>query len=120
MIPKTNPFNARDTLQTDDGPVGFYRLSALEKLGLAPGLDRMPFSIRILLEAMLRTWDGFLVTEENVRTLAKWNAKSPAVEELPFKPARVILQDFTGVPCLVDIAAMRSAMARLGGNPAKI
>src|SRR6478609_9323899 len=117
---KPNPFNARDVLKTDDGTFGIYRLSALAKAGLAPGLDRQPYSIRVLLEALLRNCDGFLVTEDDVKRLAKWNATAPLQEELPFKPARVVLQDFTGVPCLVDIAAMRSAMAKAGGDAKKI
>ncbi len=80
----------------------------------------MPFSIKILLESLLRHCDGTHVTEEDVERLARWNAKSPAAHEVPFKPARVILQDFTGVPAIVDLAAMRSAMKRLGGDPARI
>ncbi|MGH8677095.1 MAG: aconitase family protein, partial [Burkholderiales bacterium] len=74
----------------------------------------------MLLEAVLRNVDGFLVKEDDVAALVQWNAKSPAVREVPFKPARVILQDFTGVPAVVDLAAMRAAMKRLGGDPAKI
>ena len=80
----------------------------------------MPFSIKVLLESVLRNCDGALITEQDVAGLAAWNAKSPAAREVPFKPARVILQDFTGVPAIVDLAAMRSAMQRLGGDPAKI
>jgi aconitate hydratase len=115
-----NPFGARDTFQVDGKRLGLYRLSHLKKTGVAPDLDRLPFSIKILLEAVLRNCDGFTVTEEDVRRIAKWNAASPQPVELPFKPARVILQDFTGVPVLVDIAAMRAAVARVGGDAKKI
>ena len=115
----TNPFDARDTFQTSSGPVGIYRLSALEKAGLTK-IDELPFSIRVLLESVLRSCDGFAVREEDVRNLAGWATHTGAPVEIPFKPARVILQDFTGVPAVVDLAAMRSAMERLGGDPSKI
>src|ERR1019366_4239751 len=112
-------FGARATIATTSGHAALYRLDTLEKSGRGT-VSRLPFSIKVLLEALLRNCDGTLVTEEDVTSLAKWNAKSPAAREVPFKPARVILQDFTGVPAVVDLAAMRSAMKRLGGNPAKI
>ncbi len=80
----------------------------------------MPFSIRILLEAVLRNCDDYEVTQADVKNLAAWKAEKPAELEIPFKPARVVLQDFTGVPCVVDLAAMRGAMKRLGGDPKKI
>jgi len=117
---KADVFGARGTLATSQGPVTIYRLSPLEKAGLASGLDRMPFSIKILLEAVLHSVDGELVTETDVRNLARWNAPAPADLELPFMPARVVLQDFTGVPAVVDLAAMRAAVKRLGGDPRKI
>ncbi|MBI4841842.1 MAG: aconitate hydratase AcnA, partial [candidate division NC10 bacterium] len=101
-------------------PVTVFRLRALEKAGLASGIDRLPFSIKILLEAVLRSVDGELVTGDDVRNLARWHAPAPADVELPFMPARVILQDFTGVPAVVDLASMRSAVKRLGGDPRKI
>jgi len=97
-----------------------YRLDALEKAGLAPGFQRLPFSIRVLLEAVLRNCDGYLVQEEDVRRLAQWSPATAGKTELPFLPARVVMQDFTGVPCVVDLAAMRDAVARLGGDPKKI
>jgi len=112
-------FGARAALETVAGPAVIYRLDKLESSGHAP-VSRLPFSIKVLLEALLRNCDGALVTEEDVISLAKWNAKVPAAREVPFKPARVILQDFTGVPAVVDLAAMRAAMKRLGGDPAKI
>jgi aconitate hydratase len=112
-------FGARATLETSGGSAVIYRLDSLEKSGHGAVL-RLPFSIKVLLEALLRNCDGTLVTEEDVTSLANWNAKAPAAHEVPFKPARVILQDFTGVPAVVDLAAMRAAMQRLGGDPAKI
>ena len=114
----TNPFGARSTLATAAGPVDLFRLDALSKAGVA-GVDRLPFSLRVILEAALRHVDGFTVTEADVLGLARWEAKSPAAVEVPFRPARVVLQDFTGVPCIVDLAAMRDAMKRLGGDPAQ-
>ena len=112
-------FGARATLETAGGPAVIYRLASLEKSGHG-AVSRLPFSIKVLLEALLRNCDGTLVTEEDVNTLADWTAKSPASREVPFKPARVILQDFTGVPAVVDLAAMRAAMKRLGGDATKI
>jgi len=112
-------FGARAALNTGSGRAFIYRLDRLEKAGLG-NISRLPFSIRVLLESVLRNCDGELVTEDDVRTLAGWNANSPTPHEVPFKPARVILQDFTGVPAVVDLAAMRSAMKRLGGDPGKI
>src|SRR3954470_22560240 len=114
-----DPFKARDSFNTGSGTAGIYRLDRLEKAGLG-AVSKLPFSIRVLLEAVLRNCDGYLVTENDVRALAAWNAAAPAKSEIPFKPARVVLQDFTGVPCVVDLAAMRSAMKRLGGDPKKI
>ncbi|HWW95577.1 MAG TPA: aconitate hydratase AcnA [Vicinamibacteria bacterium] len=117
---KTDVFGARAVFETGQGPATLYRLGALEKAGLAPGLPRLPFSIRVLLEAVLRNVDSELVTAEDVRNLARWNAAAPRDVELPYMPARVILQDFTGVPAVVDLASMRGAMKRLGGDPKKI
>jgi aconitate hydratase len=114
-----DPFHARDTFETGSGKAGIYRLSKLEEQGLG-AVSKLPFSIRILLESVLRNCDGYEVREEDVKALASWNPPAPAKAEIPFKPARVVLQDFTGVPCVVDLAAMRSAMRRLGGNPKKI
>jgi len=113
-------FGARSRFDTGQGPLVLYRLAALEQAGVAPDLERLPFSIRVLLEAVLRNVDGELVTEQDVRNLAKWNAASPQDVELPYMPARVILQDFTGVPAVVDLASMRAAVKRLGGDPRRI
>jgi aconitate hydratase A / 2-methylisocitrate dehydratase len=117
---KTDAFGARSTLDTGFGRATIYRLAALAKAGVAPGLDRLPFSIKVLLEAVLRSVDGELVTAEDVRNLGAWNAAAPKDAELPFMPARVILQDFTGVPAVVDLASMRAAVKRLGADPRKI
>jgi aconitate hydratase len=94
----------------------FYSLPALEEAGIAP-VSRLPISLRIVLESVLRNCDGKKVTEEDVTTLARWNAKDPAEEEIPFVVARVVLQDFTGVPLLVDLAAMRGAVANVNRDP---
>ena len=114
-----DPFGARDTLSTSQGQLGIYRLDKLERSGVAP-ISRLPFSIRVLLEAVLRHCDGYQVTEQDVTNLAQWNASKPAELEIPFKPARVVLQDFTGVPAIVDLAAMRDGMRTLGGDPQRI
>ncbi len=115
----TDPFGARSSFQAPQGEMGIYRLSQLEKSGVAK-VTHLPFSIRILLEAVLRNCDGYQVSEDDVKNLANWNAAKPAELEVPFKPARVVLQDFTGVPAVVDLAAMRDGMKALGGDPKKI
>ena len=119
MQKKTNTFGARTAFQTPAGSAYFYQLAKLEEQGLGK-ISRLPFSIKVLLESLLRNCDGFVVREQDVANLAKWDAKASSQVEIPFKPARVVLQDFTGVPALVDLAAMRSAMQRLGGDPKKI
>ena len=113
-------FGARAPLSTSHGSYAIYRLDSLAQAGLAPGFERLPFSIKVLLEACLRNLDGELVTEEDVKRLAAWNAQAPAQVELPYMPARVILQDFTGVPAVVDLASMRGAVKKLGGDPRRI
>jgi aconitate hydratase len=113
----TNSFGARAELAPG---ISYYRLKALKNAGVAPRLERLPFSIRVMLEALLRNEDSYIVTADDVRALAQWNPKLPAQVELPFLPARVIMQDFTGVPAVVDLAAMRDAMTRLGRDPKKI
>jgi aconitate hydratase len=112
-------FNAKETFDTGSGPAVIYRLSALDKQGVA-AIDRLPFSIRVLLEAALRQADDFAITQASIETIARWSPQTAATVEIPFKPARVLLQDFTGVPSVVDLAAMRGAMARLGGDPKKV
>ena len=117
MAKTADPFGARGVLKTRQGRFTYWSLPALEKQGLA-AISAMPFAIRVLLEQALRQVDGFTVREEDVRTLCRWKEKSS--REIPFKPARVVMQDFTGVPAIVDLAAMRDAMAALGGDPRRI
>jgi aconitate hydratase len=114
-----DPFHARDSFETGAARAGIFRLSKLEDCGLT-NLAALPYSIRVLLESVLRSCDDRLVTEDDVRRLAGWQPVRPLPVEVPFKPARVILQDFTGVPAVVDLAAMRGAMKRLGGDPSRI
>ncbi|MCI0726623.1 MAG: aconitate hydratase AcnA [Chloroflexi bacterium] len=114
-----DPFRARSILNTGSGRMYYYRLARLEELGVAT-IARLPFTIRVLLESLLRECDDFEITGDDVVTLARWNPKAPAQRELPFKPGRVLLQDFTGVPALVDLAAMRQAMHHLGSDAQKI
>ncbi|PQO37334.1 aconitate hydratase AcnA [Bremerella cremea] len=119
MTAKFDPFGARDVFSTAEGDLGIYRIRKLQDAGLGD-IDKLPFSIRVLLESVLRNCDDYIVSEDDVKSLAAWDATNPEPSEIPFMPARVVLQDFTGVPCVVDLAAMRSAMQRLGGDPAKI
>ncbi|MDZ7616485.1 MAG: aconitase family protein, partial [Patescibacteria group bacterium] len=115
----TDPFSARRMFDTGAGKAAMYSLASLEEAGLAK-IDRLPYSIRVLLEAVLRNCDGFQVTEDDVKALAGWQSEGLGNVSVAFKPARVILQDFTGVPAVVDLAAMRDAMKRLGGDPKRI
>ena len=119
MSTQNSPLDARRTLETASGPVAYYSLPRLQETG-AVRLDGLPFSIRILLENVLRNRDGTLVTEEDLQTAAQWSPQGPPAREIPFMPARVILQDFTGVPAVVDLAALRSAVHRAGGDPRRI
>ncbi|MFQ5986580.1 MAG: aconitate hydratase AcnA [Thermoplasmata archaeon] len=114
-----NSFGSEGTFDTGTGKATLYRLAQLEEDGLAE-MARLPYSVRVLLESLLRNEDGFDVTAEDIRNLAAWSPSNLRRAEVPFKPARVILQDLTGVPTLVDLAAMRSAVARLGADPSLI
>ncbi len=111
-----DPLNTRDSFKTAAGEGTFYSLPKLEAAGIGP-ISRLPVSIRIVLESVLRNCDGKRITEEHVRQLANWGASSERTEEIPFVVARIVLQDFTGVPLLVDLAAMRSAVDRMGADP---
>ncbi|MES2123884.1 MAG: aconitate hydratase AcnA [Gemmatimonadota bacterium] len=114
-----DPFNARATLNAGGRTAVIHSLEALERAGVTK-LDTLPFSIRVLLENALRHLDRGFVTEEHVRALATWTPANAGHGEIPYLPARVVLQDFTGVPCVVDLAAMRDATARIGGDPQRI
>jgi aconitate hydratase len=113
-----NSFNSRSTLKVGNEEYEIYRLDALDKQGIST--KHLPFSLRILLENLLRTEDGRNVKKEDIRALAAWNKNSKPEKEIAFTPSRVLLQDFTGVPCVVDLAAMRDAMKQLGGDPSLI
>ena len=114
-----NSFGSRSTLSVGDRHYAYFRLSALDAL---PGstASTLPFSLRVLLENLLRGEDGAFVKRADVESLAHWNVKAPIDKEIAFRTARVLLQDFTGVPCVVDLAAMRDAMVKLGGDPTRI
>ena len=113
-----NSFKARSSLQVGNKEYDIYHLDALDQQGIST--KHLPYSLRILLENLLRTEDGRNVKKEDVRALAAWNRNSKPDKEIAFTPSRVLLQDFTGVPCVVDLAAMRDAMQHLGGDPALI
>ncbi len=116
----SNPFAAaRDVLKTPHGNFVIYRLDYLEKQGLT-NLSKLPYSIRVMLESVLRQANGVEITEQDVVNLAGWKPQTDHRPTLPYRPARVVMQDFTGVPAVVDLAAMRSAMARLGGKASTV
>jgi aconitate hydratase len=114
-----DPFGSRQTINIDGKEVTFYSLKKLEEAGIA-NISKLPYSIRVLLEDILRNVDGKVITEDDVKNLASWSPKGVLAVDIPFIPSRVIMQDFTGVPAVVDIAAIRSAMERLGGDPSAI
>jgi aconitate hydratase len=118
-MPTVDTFGTRTALQVGGRSVQFFSLAALEKKGF-PEVARLPFSLKILLENLLRHEDGRFVKSADIEALARWDVKSTAQKEISFAPARVLLQDFTGVPCVVDLAAMRDGIARLGGDPNKV
>jgi aconitate hydratase len=118
MPTMANSFGSRSTLKVGKREFEIHRLATLEKAGMRP--SRLPFSLRILLENLLRHEDDRTVKESDIRTLAAWEPKAEPSKEIAFMPARVLLQDFTGVPAVVDLAAMRAAMRALGGDPARI
>ncbi|MCW2769239.1 MAG: acn, partial [Aeromicrobium sp.] len=111
-------FNSKDSLTVGDASYDYYRLGAVEGEGL--DVSTLPFSLKVLLESLLRTEDGADITKADIEALAGWDADAEPSKEIQFTPARVIMQDFTGVPCVVDLATMREAMADLGGDATKI
>jgi len=115
----SNPFGAEQTLKTQAGEFTIHQLSKLTEQGKGD-VSRLPFSIRILLESALRNCDGYIVSEKDVHNILNWAPHQKEATEIPFMPGRVVLQDFTGVPAVVDLAALRAAMVRMGGDPKKI
>ncbi|GAB4079681.1 aconitate hydratase [Modestobacter muralis] len=114
MAASKDSFGARSTLDVDGTEYDIFRLDAVE------GAEKLPFSLKVLLENLLRTEDGANITADHIRALANWDPSAEPDQEIQFTPARVVMQDFTGVPCIVDLATMREAMADLGGDPQKI
>ncbi|MEM1417877.1 MAG: aconitate hydratase AcnA [Myxococcota bacterium] len=119
MKRSNDSFESRATLQIGSRKVDVFRLDAIQRAGLGDA-SRLPYSIRVLLENLLRHEDGSTVTKEDIEAVATWDPKAKPSQEIAFRPSRVLLQDFTGVPAVVDLAAMREAFARLGGDPARI
>ena len=118
-MPSLNSFGALEPLRVGRDTVGIYRLSALERAGFSQ-VARLPYSLKILLEGLLRHEDGGAVKADDIAALASWNPHKPAGREIAFRPARVLLQDFTGVPAIVDLAAMRDGITALGGDPQRV
>jgi aconitate hydratase len=116
---KKDAFSVRSVLNVGDQTYYYYRLQGLEEQGVGP-VSQLPFSIKVLLEAAVRQFDGRAITNEHVNQLANWTKGRNENQEVPFKPARIVLQDFTGVPAVVDLAAMREAMKEVGGDPKRI
>ncbi|GAE24425.1 aconitate hydratase [Halalkalibacter wakoensis JCM 9140] len=119
MSTKKDVFNAKTSFSLDGKTINYYSLKALEDAGLG-NVSKLPYSVKVLLESVLRQYDGYVIKEEHVENLAKWGTSELKDIDVPFKPSRVILQDFTGVPAVVDLASLRKAMADLGGNPDQI
>lgn len=111
--------SAKRQLKTSSGNLSYYQISKLTKLGFKDPAH-LPFSIKVLLESALRNCDNYQVTTRDLETLTNWSPTNKALQEIAFKPGRVILQDFTGVPCVVDLAAMRDAIKKMGGDIKKI
>src|SRR6202040_2110001 len=109
-----NSFGARDTLKVGDKSYQIYRLDAV------PGSEKLPYSLKVLAENLLRNEDGSNITKDHIQAIARWDPKAEPSIEIQYTPARVVMQDFTGVPCIVDLATMREAVADLGGNPDKV
>ena len=119
MVQSSDSYGAFSTLEVGNRSYAYYSLAALADAGFG-ALDRLPFSLKVLLENLLRGEDGVSVQAEDIAALADWAAKGRAEREIAFRPARVLMQDFTGVPAVVDLATMRQAMSALGGDPKRI
>ena len=119
MTNQKNLFNARSSFEVNGKKYNFYKLQAIQDAGVG-NVSKLPYSIKILLESVLRQFDGSVIKEEHVENLAKWGTSEVKDIDVPFKPSRVILQDFTGVPAVVDLASLRKAMADMGGDPNQI
>ena len=109
-----NSFGARDTLEVGDKSYQIYRLDAV------PNTEKLPYSLKVLAENLLRNEDGSNITKDHIEAIANWDPKAEPSIEIQYTPARVVMQDFTGVPCIVDLATMREAIGDLGGNPEKV
>ncbi len=116
---KENAFRSKKSFDTNGKTYNYFDLKAIEEAGLGK-LDRLPYSIRILLESVIRQYDGRVIKDEHIKGLAQWGLENDGANDVPFKPSRVVLQDFTGVPAVVDLASLRKAMVDLGGDPSKI
>jgi aconitate hydratase len=116
---KNDVFNARSTFDVNGKQYSYYRLGALEEAGIG-NVSKLPYSVKVLLESVLRQYDGKVINKEHVENLAKWGTNELKDIDVPFKPSRVILQDFTGVPAVVDLASLRKAMKDMGGDPSQI
>ncbi|WP_217581189.1 aconitate hydratase AcnA [Lysinibacillus sp. GbtcB16] len=116
---QSNLHNSRASFEVNGKTYNYYDLAAIEKAGVAK-VSNLPYSIKVLLESVLRQYDAYVIKEEHVNELAKWGNGADPEAEVPFKPSRVVLQDFTGVPVVVDLASLRSAMKEMGGDPSKI
>src|SRR5579864_4266296 len=112
-------FNSAAVLNAGGKQLHYHRIGALADAGVGH-VERLPYSLKILVENLLRHEDGRSVTKDHIVSLASWDPKKRSDREIAFRPARVLLQDFTGVPCVVDLAAMRDAMAEIGGDPNRI
>src|SRR5262249_40387843 len=114
----TNSYGSRAAIEVGGKKYDIYRLDAVDKAGIPT--TQLPFSLRVLLENLLRTEDGRVVRSDDIAALARWQARAEPSRAIAFPPSRVLLQDFTGVPAVVDLAAMRDAMVKLGGDPSRI
>ncbi|MBO6605202.1 MAG: aconitate hydratase, partial [Roseicyclus sp.] len=119
MTTSKDSFGARATIEVDGESIDIYRLEALTKAGLGD-VRRLPYSIRVLLENLVRFEDGNTVTKADIEAVAKWDPKAAPSQEIAYRPSRVLLQDFTGVPAVVDLAAMRQRFQQMGGDPSRI